>query len=55
MAPTLPADAPAHLAFDRLMRSPHGALAVLDNDGAFLGIVTAPVCSGSGLLGCAAK
>jgi Zn-dependent protease len=39
-APTLPADAPAHLAFDRLMRSPHGALAVLDDDGAFLGIVT---------------
>jgi len=39
-APTLPADAPAHLAFDRLMRSPHGALAVLDKDGAFLGIVT---------------
>ena len=39
-APTLPADAPAHLAFDRLMRSPHGALAVLDHDGAFLGIVT---------------
>jgi len=39
-APTLSADAPAHLAFDRLMRSPHGALAVLDHDGAFLGIVT---------------
>jgi stage IV sporulation protein FB len=39
-APTLPADAPAHLAFERLMRSPHGALAVLDQDGVFLGIVT---------------
>ena len=39
-APTLAADVPAHLAFDRLMRSPHGALAVLDDDGAFLGIVT---------------
>jgi CBS domain-containing protein len=39
-APTLPANAPAHLAFDRLVRSPHGALAVLDQDGAFLGIVT---------------
>lgn len=39
-APTLPADTPAHMAFDRLMRSPHGALAVLDREGAFLGIVT---------------
>jgi len=39
-APTLPADAPAHLAFDRLARLPHRALAVLDNGGAFLGIVT---------------
>jgi Zn-dependent protease len=39
-APTLPADAPAHLAFDRLARSPYRALAVLDEGGAFLGIVT---------------
>jgi stage IV sporulation protein FB len=39
-APTLSSDLPAHLAFERLARSPYAALAVLDHDGSFLGIVT---------------
>lgn len=39
-APTLPADAPAHVGFERLARSPYLALAVLDEDGTFQGVVT---------------
>jgi Zn-dependent protease len=38
-APTLPADLPVHLAFDRLVRSPYSALAVVDHSGGFLGMV----------------
>jgi Zn-dependent protease len=38
--PVLLADTPAHLAFDRLIRSPYPALAVVDNGGRLLGMVT---------------
>ena len=38
--PVLLADTPAHLAFDRLLRSPYRALAVVDQGGEFVGIVT---------------
>lgn len=39
-SPTLPAGLPAHVAFDRIMRSPYRALAVVDDAGAYLGHVT---------------
>jgi stage IV sporulation protein FB len=38
--PVLLADTPAHLAFDRLCRSPHAALAVVDRGGEYVGLVT---------------
>jgi Zn-dependent protease len=38
--PVLLADTPAHLAFDRLLRSPYPVLAVVDNGGQFVGVVT---------------
>jgi Zn-dependent protease len=38
--PVLLADMPAHLAFDRLMRSQYAALAVVDDGGEFVGLVT---------------
>jgi Zn-dependent protease len=39
-APVLAANAPAYAAFDRLMRSPHAAFAVVDESGALVGLVT---------------
>jgi Zn-dependent protease len=39
-APTLSSDLPAHVAFDRLLRSPYRALAVVDGDGQFIGLVS---------------
>lgn len=39
-APLLSADLPAHIAFDRLIRSPYSALAVVDERGRLLGVVT---------------
>ncbi len=38
--PVLLADTPAHLAFDRLLRSHHAALAVVNDGGEFVGLVT---------------
>jgi Zn-dependent protease len=40
-APILTPDMPAHLAFERLARSRHPALAIVGEDGAYLGMVTA--------------
>ncbi len=40
-APTIMADAPVHVAYERMLRSPYTALAVLDRDGRFLGTITA--------------
>jgi Zn-dependent protease len=39
-APVLPADLPAHVAFDRLMRSPYRVMAVVNADGEYAGMVT---------------
>jgi Zn-dependent protease len=39
-APVFPADLPAHTAFERLVRSPYGSVAVLDELGEFQGFVT---------------
>ncbi len=39
-APVLPADMPAYVAFERLMRSPYPALAVVNHHGDFVGLVT---------------
>lgn len=39
-APVLPASLPAHLGFDRLLRSPYQALAVVDDAGRLLGVIT---------------
>jgi CBS domain-containing protein len=39
-APVLPAHTPAYVAFDRLMRSRRAALAVTDESGVLLGVVT---------------
>ncbi len=39
-APVLLSNTPAYLAFDRLMRSPYPALAVVDDRGDFVGLVT---------------
>ncbi len=39
-APLLPADLPVHTAFDWLARSPYSALAVVDDRGSLLGVVT---------------
>ncbi len=39
-APLLPAHLPAHAAFERLVRSPYSALAVVDETGQVVGVVT---------------
>ena len=39
-APVFPASLPAHTAFERLVRSPYAAIAVVDDGGRFVGVVT---------------